>query len=185
MDEYLKLLMKGGSNAIDQSNSKVNSYLGYTPSPYYQSGASLIQNPTFSGIPSMSAAISNGGYQGQSAWDKWISLGQSAIDTKNRETAAMEQYNSILDKNSTTNAWLGGTNTALQGISTIGGLVMSIKNYEMQKDALKKQSELIDEQISASRESRAQRKAELARLNNVRSNTNQMFSNSAVVSRSY
>lgn len=96
-----------------------------------------------------------------------------------------KNYRSLLESQNTTNAWLGGTKTALQGISTIGGLVMSVKNYEMQRDALKKQSELIDEQISASRESRAQRKAELARLNNVRSNTNQMFNNSAVVSRSY
>ena len=115
--------------------------------------------------------------------------GLAAYDTYNQNIAnqndLIKQRNSLLSDKNTTDAWLGGTNAALQGVSTIGGLVMSIKNYQMQKDALKKQSQLIDEQISASRESRAQRKAELTRLNNVRSNTNKMFNNSAVVSRSY
>lgn len=181
----LEYLMNGGSSSIARSNANINAMLGYTPSPYYRSASSLISNPTFSGIPSMAAATANGGYNPQSAFDRYLALEQSGIDATNRQTAAMEQYNSILDNNSTSNAWLGGTNAALQGISTIGGLVMSIKNYQMQKDALKKQSQLIDEQIAASKESREQRKAELTRLNNVRSNTNKMFNNSAVVSRSY
>lgn len=178
----LEDLMYGGSSSIARSNANINAMLGYTPSPYYQSASSLISNPTFSGIPSMAAATANGGYSGYGGLSsgQWadINVRQNAVDAYNKRTNSLESQN-------TTNAWLGGTNAALQGISTIGGLVMSIKNYQMQKDALKKQSQLIDEQIAASKESREQRKAELTRLNNVRSNTNKMFNNSAVVSRSY
>ncbi len=142
--------------------------------------------------------ISNGlAYNSGLNFNSWSADAQNRFLNSNKNIfdnssflAGLSQSNEnkiqdLLQGNNTANAWIGGTNAALQGISTIGGLVMSIKNYQMQKDALNKQKELIDEQINASKENRAQRRAEITRMNKVRSNTNKMFNNSAVVSRSY
>jgi hypothetical protein len=170
--------------------SKISYY--YSPTQQFEWGQKLATNPNLANRMSTAQLESLYGdafsLGVQSVGDGYGGLNMSQyanINTQNSLIDALNNRNDLLSSQNTTNAWLGGTNTALQGISTIGGLVMSIKNYQMQKDALKKQSELIDEQISASKESRAQRKAELSRLNNVRSNTNKMFNNSAVVSRSY
>lgn len=171
-------------------SSKISYY--YNPTQQFEWGQRLANNPNLANKMSTaqldalySDAFSLGAQSVGQGYDGLNMAQYSNINTQQSLIDAINNRNDLLSSQNTTNAWLGGTNTALQGISTIGGLVMSIKNYQMQKDALKKQSELIDEQISASRESRAQRKAELTRLNNVRSNTNKMFNNSAVVSRSY
>ena len=47
------------------------------------------------------------------------------------------------------------------------------------------QRDAINEQIAASQEARQQRRAEIERLNRVRSNTKKSFNTNSVVTRSY
>ena len=85
-----------------------------------------------------------------------------------------------------TNAFMGSLGTA----TNMGlGIWQAIENKNYIDNVLTpyydKQNALAQEQIDASQELRQQRQKEIDRLKRVRSNTNQRFNSSAIVSRSY
>ena len=82
------------------------------------------------------------------------------------------------------------TNGVFDGISSltkmgIWNAVEQSQNNAKLRDVYDKQMALAQEQIDASKELRKQRQEEIDRLKRVRSNTNQRFNSSAIVSRSY
>lgn len=93
-------------------------------------------------------------------------------------------------QNAYANSQIAGS--VFQGIGAVSQLGMGIwgaveqyKNMKKSRELADKQIALAQEQIDASKEYRQQRADEIARLKRVRSNTNQRFNSSAIVSRSY
>lgn len=87
--------------------------------------------------------------------------------------------------NGTGNAALDWTKGAFDITSNIANMTNQwFSFYEMQKNNLA-QIELMKEQISDSREKRAQRREELNRLARVRSNTNSQYTTTQQITRSY
>ena len=103
--------------------------------------------------------------------DKWLDLATQAQN----DYRGMEIANGVFDGiSSLTNMGLGIWNAVEQS-----------QNNAKLRDVYDKQMALAQEQIDASKELREQRQKEIARLKRVRSNTNQRFNSSAIVSRSY
>lgn len=99
--------------------------------------------------------------------------------------ANQSEYLSLMKSNSDFSKDIGITNAVFSGIGGLTNLGLGIWQAVESNKTLKKQRQLIDEQIAASQEARQQRRDEIARLNKVRGNTSKRFSSGAVISRSY
>ena len=103
--------------------------------------------------------------------DKWLELATQAQN----DYRGMQIANGVFGgMSSLTNMGLGIWNAVEQS-----------QNNAKLRDVYDKQMALAQEQIDASKELRKQRQEEIDRLKRVRSNTNQRFNSSAIVSRSY
>lgn len=80
---------------------------------------------------------------------------------------------------------LGIADSTFQGISSLTNMGLDIWNAYEQSQTAKKQRELANEQIAASKELRNQRGKEIERLNKVRGNTAKAYNTGSVITRSY
>ena len=102
-------------------------------------------------------------------------------DTLNLATQAQNDYRGM----QIANGVFGGISSLTNMGLGIWNAVEQSQNNAKLRDVYDKQMALAQEQIDASKELRKQRQEEIARLKRVRSNTNQRFNSSAIVSRSY